>query len=687
MTEAHWDRIKAIAGEALELDRSHRDAFLLEACGGDAYLHAEILTLLGAEDPGRFLEPDRPPDRIGAYRIVREIGRGGMGAVYEGARADAQFEQRAAIKVVKRGMDTDAVLRRFYAERQILARLQHPHIGRLFDGGVTDDGRPYFVMEYLEAKPITAYCEEHRLSTRARVDLFILVCDAVEYAHSRFVLHRDLKPANIVVDAPGTPKLLDFGIAKLLDASDPSGLVTEAAQHAMTPAYASPEQRRGEVLTTASDVYALGLMLQELIPVPDRRGDLERIVRKALEDDERRRYQRAGLLAEDLRRYRANQPVSARPSGPAYRASKYVARHWRGLTVAAVAAVIVAGAVANALVQGRRAERHFKEVRQLANSFLFEFHDAIAKLPGATPARELVLARAVQYLDVLSREASNDVDLKRELAQSYQRVAAAQGLVYEANLGKETEAQANYEKAIALFRDVASARPSDPGAQADLASAMIDLSTVLHVSDPPRRRALQEEAVRQLRGLADPRARMILANAYTGLAETTMANPAESLSNRNQAIAIYGELSKRSPPYPDSERVYSISLKRRGVLYYSGMHDAATAIADLNAAKAIDERRLAADPGDAVARLDMAIGEGYRSVVLRQLRQFPEAVDALERCLTIRRELFQADPQNVRNKELLAADVAKVPTLIAVLEKAGAPEALQKRAADLTAAH
>jgi non-specific serine/threonine protein kinase/serine/threonine-protein kinase len=684
---ARWDRIKEIAGEALEIDRASRAAFLLDACGGDAELHAEILTLLGAEDPGRFLEPDRPPDRIGAYRIVREIGRGGMGTVYEGARADAQFEQRAAIKIVKRGMDTDAVLRRFYAERQILARLQHPHIGRLFDGGVTDDGRPYFVMEYLEAQPITTYCDEHRLNASARIELFILVCDAVEYAHSRFVLHRDLKPANIVVDASGTPKLLDFGIAKLLDRDDPTGLVTEVAQHAMTPAYASPEQRRGEVLTTASDVYALGLILQELVPASDRRGDLERIVRKALEDDEGRRYQRAGALAEDLRRYRANQPVSARPSGPAYRASKYIARHWRGLSVTAVAVVIVTVAVANAVVQGRRAERHFKEVRQLANSFLFEFHDAIARLPGATPARELVLTRAVQYLDALSREATSDVDLKRELAESYQRVAAAQGLVYEANLGKETDAQRNYEKAVALFRDVAVARPSDPGAKVDLASAMIDLSSVLNSTDPPRRRALLDEAAVRLRDLSDPRARMVLANAYTGLAEVTTADPAQSLTNRNKAIAIYAALSKQTPPYPDSERVYSISLKRRGVLYYSGMHDAATSIVDLNTAKAIDERRIAADPASAVARLDLAIGESYRSVVLRQLGQFPEAVDALERCLAIRRDLFQADPQNVRNRQLLAADVAKVPTLVAALEKAGAPEALQKRAAALTTAH
>ena len=284
MTTDRWERIKQITGEALELEPGRREAFLAEACADDADLRAEVATLLAAEDPsGRFLEPDPPPDRIGPYRVVREIGRGGMGTVYEGRRADAQFEQRVAIKVVKRGMDTDAVLRRFYAERQILARLQHPHIARLFDGGITADGRPYFVMEYLEATALTAHCDARALSVHARIDLFIVVCDAVEYAHSHLVLHRDLKPANIVVDASGAPKLLDFGIAKLLDETDLAGMVTDAGQRAMTPLYASPEQRRGEPLTTASDVLARGLILQALIPDAARRGDLDRIVRKALE--------------------------------------------------------------------------------------------------------------------------------------------------------------------------------------------------------------------------------------------------------------------------------------------------------------------------------------------------------------------------------------------------------------------
>ena len=689
MTAEHWTRVKQIVGDAIEIDAAGRGAFLGQACGDDAGLRAEVESLLAAEDPtGRFLEPDRPPDRIGAYRIVREIGRGGMGTVYEGARADAQFEQRVAIKIVKRGMDTDAVLRRFYAERQVLARLQHPAIARLFDGGMTSDGRPYFVMEYLDAQPITAYCETQALAAAARVDLFAAVCDAVEYAHAHLVLHRDLKPANIIVDASGAPKLLDFGIAKLLDDTDASGLVTEAGQRAMTPKYASPEQRRGDPLTTASDVFALGLLLKEIVPEADRRGDLDRIVRKALEEDPARRYQRAGDLAEDLRRFRSNRPVTARPSGAAYRASKYVARHWRALAVVAVAAVIVVVAIVNALVEGRRADRHFREVRQLANSFLFEFHDAIAKLPGATPARELVLTRAEQYLDGLSREASNDVELKRELAESYERIGEAQGLYYDANLGKSAEAAKNLEKSIALYRDVVNARPSDVGVLAEQLNAMVNLGSALNASDPPRRQALFDQVIARVRSHssgADPRLQMMLANALTGRAEdfTRAKNPAASLEARNEAVAIHTKLTQRNPPHPGSERLLSIGLKRRAALYVS-TGDLGRAMPDLDAARALDERRIAADANDSVARIDLAVGESYRAAVLQRTGDYAGALDAVERTLSIRRAMVSADPQNVRVREQLKEEEAKLPRLVETLRKAGAPDALVRRAEALT---
>jgi non-specific serine/threonine protein kinase/serine/threonine-protein kinase len=492
-----WQQIKDIVADALAVPPPDRAVFLARACAGDPDALAEASSLLAADDPaGAFLEIDRPPDRIGVYRIIREIGRGGMGSVYLGARADGQFEQQVAVKIVKRGMDSAAVLQRFASERQILARLQHRHIARLFDGGMTPDGRPYFVMEYLEAEPIVEYCETRRLGVPERIDLMRTVCDAVDYAHRHLVLHRDLKSENILVDASGDAKLVDFGIAKVLATDDAAGQATEIGLRVLTPRSSSPEQIRGEPLTTASDIYALGLLMYELacgrapydVPVstpfeqarvisearprrpsdaapPDRagriRGDLDTVILKALEKSPADRYVSAADMAEDLRRVRESRPIHARPASIGYRVRKYATRHWRALAVAAAVAAVVSWAVGDALVQGRRAERHFQDLRTLANSFVFEFHDAIAKLPGSTPARELVVSRALQYLDGLSREAAGDLDLKKELAESYLRVGDVQGLYYESNLGKTADARASYEKARTLFADVVAARPSD----------------------------------------------------------------------------------------------------------------------------------------------------------------------------------------------------------------------------------
>ncbi len=691
MTPERWQRITQIVGDALERDAGDRPAFIAAACAGDPELRADVESLLAADDPsGRFLEPDRPPERIGPYRIVREIGRGGMGTVYEAVRDDGRFEQRVAIKIITRGRDTAAVLRRFHAERRVLARLQHPNIAQLFDGGDTADGRPYFVMEYLaDALPITDYCRAHTLPTNARLTLFSTACDAVAYAHSHLVLHRDLKPANIVVDASGTPKLLDFGIAKLLDAAE-APTVTELSARAMTPEYASPEQARGEPLTTASDVYALGLVLRELIAEGDRRGDIARVVRMATEEDAARRYRSAADLADDLRRVVRNEPVIARPAGWTYRAAKYARRHWRGLAVTAAAAAVVVAATANALVQGRRADRHFREVRQLSTSFLFEFHDAIAKLPGATPARELVLKRAVEYLDRLSDEAADDLTLKRELAASYARVGEAQGVYYDANLGKSADAQRNLEKSVALFRDVVAARPADVGALAELLNAMVNLGSALAGIDPARRQAMFDEVIARVRShpsRADARLQMMLANALTGRAEdfNSAKNLAASLDARNEAVAIYTTLAQRDPPHPGSQRMLSIGLKRRAALYIA-TGDNGRAIADLESARAIDEKRIAGDATDSVAKIDLALGESYRAAALQRTGDYAGAIDAIERTLTIRRAMVAADPQNVRVRQLLAEEEAKLPRLLEALRKAGAPDPLLHRAEALAGA-
>jgi serine/threonine protein kinase len=289
MTTERWRQVEEIFQAVVELDGAERDAFMTEACGDDTELRREIESLLAyvaasapsvrpfreaIEGAARSLtiersEPEEPADRligrrIGVYLIKDLIGRGGMGAVYLAERDDAQFDRQVAIKIIKRGMDSDFIRNRFLRERQILAGLDHPHIARLLDGGTTEDGLPYFVMEHVNGAPITDYCQAKNLSISERLKLFRLVCSAVQYAHRNLVVHRDLKPGNILVNQDGAPKLLDFGLAKLL-APDATDSRTRTEQRLLMPDYASPEQLRGEIVTTAADVYSLGVVLYELL--------------------------------------------------------------------------------------------------------------------------------------------------------------------------------------------------------------------------------------------------------------------------------------------------------------------------------------------------------------------------------------------------------------------------------------
>ncbi|MEK7751271.1 MAG: serine/threonine-protein kinase, partial [Acidobacteriota bacterium] len=282
MNAEDWQRVKELFEAAHAQPAEHRARWLAAACD-QPYIRGEVESLLAAdESAGEFIE--RPPateiavavaslapatltgNRIGAWRLVEEIGHGGMGTVWRGVRADGAFEKQVAVKLISRGLDTELILRRFHQERQILASLNHPHITALLDGGTTADGLPYFVMEYVEGQSITAYCCERELPLRARLELFCAVCEAVEYAHRNHVLHRDLKPSNILVTGGGVPKLLDFGIAKLLNAGpEPGTTLTVGPLQMLTPEYASPEQVRAEPASESGDVYSLGVLLYELV--------------------------------------------------------------------------------------------------------------------------------------------------------------------------------------------------------------------------------------------------------------------------------------------------------------------------------------------------------------------------------------------------------------------------------------
>src|SRR5918998_3356840 len=260
MTPERWKKVEEVFQAALDLPAGERQGFVAEVRAGGADPATNPVT-------GGFVDP-AIGRRIGAYRVVREIGRGGMGAVYLAERADGEFRQRVAVKLIKRGMDTDFILRRFRNERQILATLDHPYIARLLDGGTTDDGLPYFVMEYIEGAPLYRYSDERQLAVAERLRLFSMVCDAVNYAHQKLVIHRDIKPSNILVTPGGVPKLLDFGIAKLLNPEFAGEITldpTATAMRLMTPEYAAPEQVRGEPVSPATDVYSLGVLLYEIL--------------------------------------------------------------------------------------------------------------------------------------------------------------------------------------------------------------------------------------------------------------------------------------------------------------------------------------------------------------------------------------------------------------------------------------
>ena len=523
-----WHQIKDLFSAALEHPAAARPAFLDRACGEDIELLAQIRSLLDAHESSLDLserttvergvpasapivEPwDWQGRRLGNYRIVSELGRGGMSHVYKAVRDDDQYYKEVAIKLLRPGLDTHGLLQRLRDERQMLAQLSHPNIAQLLDGGVTETGAPYLVMEYIEGEPIDEYCEKRGLSIAARLDLMRTLCGAVHYVHQHLMVHGDLKGGNILVTKDGVVKLLDFGIARLLNASsDPSHTAINQVV-ALTPAYASPEQIRGEPITTASDIYSLGVLLYKLVAgtlpfeVPNElfgweaaaaladhqprlpslaaeqgksdsyrrnarelRGDLDSIAMKALAKVPEDRYGSAEHLAEDLHRYQRAFPVHAHPARPLYRARKLVTRH-KAATVASglFAVAIVTGVVATgwqahvASQERARAERHLAEIRKLTNTYLRDVYDAAVNLPGATEVRRLLVENSLKHIAALESESQDSLDFKRELAQAYQRFGDVQGDYLGANLGDTEGAVQSYRRALRLREQVAEQSPT-----------------------------------------------------------------------------------------------------------------------------------------------------------------------------------------------------------------------------------
>ncbi|MGH9719515.1 MAG: serine/threonine-protein kinase, partial [Bryobacteraceae bacterium] len=404
--------------------------------------------------------------RCGPYRLERLIGSGGMGDVYLAQRHDGEIEQKVAIKLLRADTDRPAWRDRFLRERQLLAYLSHPSIARLLDAGHTGDGRPYLVMEYVDGVTIDQYAAT--LDLRSLLRLFLLVCDGVSHAHRRLIVHRDLKPSNILVDSSGNPKLLDFGIARLQDAAVDE---TRTVERVLTPNYASPEQLRGDIQTTATDVYSLGAMLHKLLTGRSPREqlevapaalppDIDHILRKALRDEPEERYASVDALADDIRAVLESRPVQARSGDAWYRTRKFLRRYW---VPAAATALVIASLSAGLWVANRErdiAQHRFQQVRRLANKVL-ALDSVMRGIPGSTKARHQIAAMSQEYLEALRAGAAADKDLAFEIGVAYVLLANVQGVPTSANLGQYAQADESLRKADALIEPVLAASPED----------------------------------------------------------------------------------------------------------------------------------------------------------------------------------------------------------------------------------
>lgn len=575
MTPERYQKLTQLFLAALELDPAEQSTMIAKVCKDDPEMLEEVQSLLAVhQEPSIFdnallvtsankSETTSIDSKqatlfagriIGGYYLTCEIGRGGMSVVYEASDQSNVSKPTVAIKILVGNANSELVLKRFRIEQRILSSLQHPNITRLLDGGITADGFPFFVMENVKGLPIDVHCDTYKLNIFERLDLFQTVCKTVQYAHQNLVVHRDLKPNNILVTAEGIPKLLDFGIAKvikptLVDSLSLTLLNTQTGVRLFTPAYASPEQIQGNNITTLSDVYSLGLLLYVLLtgrypfnlkegtteelmylisnhePLrpsnavklletefkssvfdyvslqkisADRRtnitrlqrqlsGDLDNIILMAMRKEPARRYSSVTELQADIERYLAGLPVMACEDTFFYRTEKFIRRNWKAMILTIfVICILIAGISVTlwqthiAKEQRQIAEQKSKEIREIANSFVFQTHDAIKNLPGSTAARELIVNQALKLLSAQEKNAENDLGLQNDLAFSYQKVADIQGRPFLPNIGDTKNAIKNYEKSLEYFQKVFKQKPKDREAIYNLAIAYQRIGDMLN---------------------------------------------------------------------------------------------------------------------------------------------------------------------------------------------------------------
>jgi serine/threonine-protein kinase len=671
-------RALALLEEALARPEGQRVAWLAEQEDVPAEERDMALQMLGSLDeaqamlatggPIAAMSEGDAPERIGAYRIIDRIGQGGMGTVFRAKRDTGDFDHQVAIKLIRPGVLSEPLIARFERERQILASLSHPSIARLYDGGTSTDGGPFIVMEYIEGEPIDRWAQTRRLSREARVRLMIRVCEAVGFAHQNLIIHRDLTPFNVLVTPEGEPKLIDFGIARPLEQERAPEAAGDASvgRLSLTPGFAAPERYTGAPATTLTDIYSLGKLLEAVLEDGRDDADLAAIIARAAAPDPADRYTSAGVMARDMERYLATEPVEARAGGGFYVLGKFLRR--QTFAVAAVATIVVlliAGLTAatigfrEARLAQAQAEQRFGEVRSLAKTLLFDVYDEVNAVPGSTKARETLAATAQTYLDTLSRDPQAPFDVRLEAGQGYARLADVMGGVGGGNLGQREEALANYERADAILTALHEEAPANQ----KVALALADLryarsNTMVHLTDDYERGVEFARSIEPILKRGCPRGDpCTLARAKASLAEGQSQYWAENfeaaLAAFDRAIALLDGLGNSAKREAESTRLAAQAYRLKGdARYYLG--DAPGSIEDYDVAVELLETGIARGLDTPDMARDLAIVQWTRGGSLDEVGRVAEAIAALEQSSAIMQRQVDADPEDAGSLRLLA---------------------------------
>lgn len=726
--------VLSIVEECLDLPEGEaRQAYVREQTEGAPLLRARVEALLGqapkewgwlateAFTPGSGAAVTLP-ERVGPFRIVSIIADGGMGSVARAERDDGVYAQSVAIKFIRGDISAPRAVARFDAERRILARLDHPSIARVIDGG-SQDGRPWLAMELVEGAPLTVALDERAAPPGARLAAFLSVCDAVQFAHRNLIVHADIKPGNILMRADGAIKLLDFGIARLIEEGGGDGA------HPLTPGYAAPERAGGAAPTIAGDVFSLGVLLREILPAPG--PDLGAIVARATAADPAARYPDVARLVADIEAWLGHFPVAARTDiGWAHRAAKFLRRHRLGAIVTAgVLALFASATILSTALYLRaerarvEAERRFMEVRDLSRFMLFELYDDLADSPGTVGSRARLAAMARLYLERLQRVPNPPVDLKLDIARGWRRLAAVEGLSGVSSLGRPDRARDALDRAEAVAGAILAERPGEAGAMEEMGWVLLgrwSLSADNAASAALTLRAAGwfQRALRQEPGRAGAMLGLLTARKNRGydlvrldrsaeavpvlraalaalravhfpptLAREARALEVNMLGRLGDAVYYAGDVAGSLRWYREQDAIVRAELARhQSVVWTDKLGEAKfnlsgvleelpghlqEALAEAEAGVAALERTLAFG-ADANLQIRLLILYSQEALVLDQLGRHGEAASVSQRSIDLRQARLAAAPDDPQRRRDLAA---ALPNHAGILAHAGRREA------------